>query len=310
MLGTRPIQDPPLADAEASSSELSAVDLIVPTMGALARAATAAATRICSEQPDDEAVHDFRVALRRMRSIARAARPLYGKRRCRRWEAALKRFGDATNALRDAEVLEGTITAAEFAGEGAIVAATWVRRQRRQRAALLRTAAALLDEGGHHSALDRVLKGMTIPRKPMSLRGFEARASATALADVAALLPVPPGDVERLHRLRIRFKRLRYSAEMLRGNWSPPALRDAATQTLGEERLRALARATRRSTKLQKRLGLLHDADQALAMLAADKELSEPHKRLLRQGLTRLRTVLVRRALRSLDANWSTPESR
>lgn len=53
---------------------------------------------------DDEALHDFRVALRRLRSWLRAFRPCLEDRLRRRAVRRLSRIADASNASRDAEV--------------------------------------------------------------------------------------------------------------------------------------------------------------------------------------------------------------
>ena len=54
-----------------------------------------------SDEDAEEAVHDFRVGLRRLRTALRAARRIYGKKRLREISEGLKRYGDVTSALRD-----------------------------------------------------------------------------------------------------------------------------------------------------------------------------------------------------------------
>ena len=271
-------------------------------MAGLADAAQAAAVRICSPAPDDEAVHDFRVALRRMRSLVRAARPLYGKKHCRKWEAKLKVFGDATNALRDAEVLAETLAAAELEGEAAAAATRWLAHAASQKDELFAAAVVMLDQSTHGKTLKRIVKRISkTPRKPHTVTAFDALASELALADVHALLPVPEGDVEQLHRLRIRFKRMRYVAEMLHGNWSPDELREPLHAAVGAARLSALEETAKQASKQQKRLGVLHDVDQGLEALATQAVLNEADVGLLRQGLEALRDQLVARALRALE---------
>jgi CHAD domain-containing protein len=72
-------------------------------------AALAAAIPRVVESADDEAIHDLRVAIRRLRTMLKMARPLFG-----RWHADVvrKAFADvmkATGDLRDEEVLEETL---------------------------------------------------------------------------------------------------------------------------------------------------------------------------------------------------------
>src|SRR6266702_3511109 len=62
------------------------------------------AARALELQDDDEALHDFRVALRRLRSVLRAFRPWLAGTVRRKHEKRLKRLGRGTNAARDAEV--------------------------------------------------------------------------------------------------------------------------------------------------------------------------------------------------------------
>lgn len=57
------------------------------------------------DQPDDqEALHDFRVSVRRLRSTLRAYRPLIAESVTKRQRRRLRDLGDRTNAGRDAEV--------------------------------------------------------------------------------------------------------------------------------------------------------------------------------------------------------------
>src|SRR5690349_1197711 len=71
----------------------------------------ASATRTSADGVDEEAVHDFRVALRRLRTFLRPARRLYGRSRMRRFEAELRHHAEASGALRDEEVLRATLMA-------------------------------------------------------------------------------------------------------------------------------------------------------------------------------------------------------
>src|ERR1700761_4558516 len=56
------------------------------------------------ERADDEALHDFRVALRRFRSIERAHRPWLDEALPKKLRRRLKELVDATGPARDAEV--------------------------------------------------------------------------------------------------------------------------------------------------------------------------------------------------------------
>src|SRR4051794_38610615 len=85
-----------------------------PALHVLVAEARAASLRVealepRSEAADPEAIHDFRVAIRRLRSVLRPVRPVYGRRRMRALAEGLKRVADATGTLRDEEVLRETL---------------------------------------------------------------------------------------------------------------------------------------------------------------------------------------------------------
>ena len=66
-------------------------------------AAREAAARL-DDPADTEALHDFRVAIRRLRSTLRAWRPVLGKGLRKRHRRALRALQGATGGGRDAEV--------------------------------------------------------------------------------------------------------------------------------------------------------------------------------------------------------------
>src|SRR6185369_10590775 len=61
---------------------------------------------------DAEAIHDYRVALRRLRTALRPARKAYGKKRLRRSEDELRAHARAAGLVRDEEVLHETLARA------------------------------------------------------------------------------------------------------------------------------------------------------------------------------------------------------
>ena len=58
---------------------------------------------------DTEAIHDYRVALRRLRTLLRAAAPLFKRGPMERLFDGLRRFARAAGAVRDEEVLAETL---------------------------------------------------------------------------------------------------------------------------------------------------------------------------------------------------------
>lgn len=270
--------------------ESAARDLVVPLLGAMIRAVRAATARVVSsggrrraaeasaEDPggDAEAVHDFRVALRRLRTVVRIVRDMHGRKRMRKIGEDLKRYADATGALRDEEVLRETLTAVEVTPGTRQALAQWMDRRRRQELSRRSGVVTLLREDG---SAPRALVRPPMPpqasladtlarlEKRLARGGADVSALDLALAsmsrargDVREHAAATPSDAEAMHALRIRFKRLRYTAELF-----APVLADAAA-------------AVRGATKLQKRLGELHDLDEALLRVSRAWGLSPRHR--------------------------------
>src|SRR6185312_2539616 len=71
--------EPPAEPVAAQRAE----DYLAPALFALVAAVRRQADRVAGGGPDPDAIHDFRVALRRLRTVLRPARALYGERRLR-----------------------------------------------------------------------------------------------------------------------------------------------------------------------------------------------------------------------------------
>lgn len=169
---------------------------------------------------DPNALHDFRVALRRVRSWVRAYRPHLGKAVPKRARKALRELADATNAGRDAEVQLAWIQqASQGCSPEQMGGAAWLtgrleeRRDQAYRGTIRRTS----------TWFDRV--------EP-ALRSKLRRAASPELdrfgAVTATLLQAhahgleqrleqirEPKDEAAIHQARIRAKRLRYLLEPL-----------------------------------------------------------------------------------------------
>ncbi|WP_438041493.1 CHAD domain-containing protein [Sorangium sp. So ce128] len=287
-----------------------------------ARRVVAASEQGESAEPDAEAVHDFRVSLRRLRTLLKPARRIYGRRRLRPVAEGLREFARATGALRDEEVLRETLTALELDEAARAAVAGWVA----QRARLEREARAhiveLLRQDRPHDAgatqADAPAAGDTgatqadapaagerlrlephlarldrrISRRKARKRGAEAlarRAIGDALDDVCALAASDPGDGAAMHALRIRFKRLRYSAE----TFSP---------LFGER----AERTAKSASRMQRRLGQLHDADEALAQMRSAEELAPDARAAVIEALVAERARLAHKATEELARELET----
>jgi CHAD domain-containing protein len=265
-------------------------DFLAPALFAMIAEVRAAQERVLGGGADPEAIHDFRVALRRLRTALRPARRVFGKRRLQEIAAELRRFAQATGALRDEEVLRETLGELPLAAGPAAALRLWLGRRARQERARRRAVAALLrapdgpDGPSLGSALSHLERRIGRPRRgDLPLAELGRAAAQEAHAGVLALAGSGTADGAAMHALRIAFKRLRYTAELL-----APALGEGAA---------AVAKA---SAKMQKRLGELHDVDEALVRVARARGLPDPVATALRRALLRARREVAARARRDL----------
>ncbi len=234
------------------------------------RVADAAAKRLL-EGRDEEALHDLRVGVRRLRSTLRSFRPWLRDTLRRRDERRLREHAAGTNEARDAEV-----------------GLAWLATQRasldaeRLRPGLELYAARLGERRGggaadrerlfeRHASLSRKLaRRLSRYERRIDEGGWRSGPSfaaalsgllASSLAELQARLHAPSGpeDEAGIHRARIRGKRLRYLLEPLRGTPGVDA-RDAVKRLKG----------------LQDLLGELHDLHVRGAELAALLEEAPP----------------------------------
>lgn len=190
-------------------------------------AAAKASTRV-ARRDDAEALHDFRVALRRLRCVLRAYAPWtdpvpkYLRKR-------LRRLARSTNAARDAEVqIEWLSHTPARLRADASPSLAWLRARlaQRQRAAsravrkLVRKEFAALEPRLH-----KVLQSGKHGRARVTVAGITfALASEQRLAEYRAELAVhlagigSVADRDAIHAARIGGKRLRYLLEPLRGS--------------------------------------------------------------------------------------------
>ncbi len=205
---------------------------------------------------DDEAIHDMRVVIRRMRVLLKLARPVYGRFHADAVRALLTHVHRASGALRDEEVLRetfGTLHIADPAfGE-------WVRRRAAREEVLRRAMLQRLRTGILRRAL-RLLRAMIAlpvpPRRRVPLADFARRAAERARREVEKRRDVETDDVAGLHQLRIAYKGLRYTTELL-GDALPSDVAAMAAP----------------AARFQKRLGEIHDMDVARATLARARSL-------------------------------------
>jgi CHAD domain-containing protein len=209
----------------------------------------------------DEALHDFRVALRRLRSVARALRPQLGPSLPRKQERRLRDVARATAAARDAEVQAAWVaterqgaSASELLGMEWLASRIEARRREGCERGLARAAARLRRTSRKLARPLSGAKGESPVADGPSFGTVLAGLLRSHLAELVDALSALGGplDVEPNHAARITGKHLRYLLEPLRGNRRANAR--VAVTVLKE---------------LQDILGEMHDAHVALEMVAS-----------------------------------------
>jgi CHAD domain-containing protein len=214
-------------------------------------ASLAKAVRRVKTNADGEALHDMRVAIRRLRTVLRFARPIYGRFRTDAVRSAFTEVQVKTGVLRDEEALAETLGGLPVDDPAFI---EW-RARRRAREKRLRSAVILRLRSGDVTRARRLLAALLLlpvkPSRDAEPGRFARRTVSRARKNVEALRDVATSDVEQMHELRILYKELRYSAELF-----------AEVLPLDLAALAAPA------ARFQKRLGDIHDIDTALEALS------------------------------------------
>lgn len=219
---------------------------------------------------DEEALHDFRVAVRRLRSTERAYRGCLGGGALRKFRKRVARAAQATGYARDLDVhlawLEherAVIRAHEQPGYDWLLQRLTAARQAERK----RLHKKL---GKHFGRLAGPYAKLKPADKPAAAMPFHAAAAqriqqaSDVLSRALRELPVEH-DEARVHQIRIDAKRLRYLVEPLR---APLVSAQTVVGTL---------------KGLQDLLGEVHDRQTLLAMLreAAEQAGAEHFRRLI-----------------------------
>jgi CHAD domain-containing protein len=225
---------------------------------------------------DEEAIHDMRVALRRLRVVLKLARPVYGRFHVDAVRTTMTRVHRASGALRDEEVLRETLTALGIEDWGW---AELLQRRRAREETLRRVVEQRLRAGGLRKPIRllRALLALPVPpkrRAPLSV--FARRAAARAMRDVDKLRDAPTDAGAAVHQLRIAYKRLRYTAEVLEAGLPL----DVA----------ALAKP---AAQFQKVLGTVHDLDVATSTVRRARSLDDRVKAAALRRLAEERALAI-----------------
>lgn len=235
------------------------------------------------QESDEDAIHDLRVAIRRLRTLLKVARPIFGRFHADVVRKAFAEVMRATGDLRDEEVLEETLN--DASDEPSF--RRWVAARKARERKLRDVVLGRIQRG----ELDRarlLLKAMMVfpihPERQVALARFARRTVEKARRGVEKKRDAAVEDATALHELRIAYKELRYSIELL------------------EEALPIDVRAMLEpATVFQKRLGELHDVDVATTTLNEATDLAASAREAALSGLARRRQKLVLKYLRELD---------
>lgn len=231
-----------------------------PVANAAADAIRMAGEALATHQPaalagDPEAVHQMRIATRRLRVTVE----LFGGTLSSGWFNAARRelkwLGGVIGALRDCDVIGQLIS--DRAGRLAPDLAAGVDPIRQtlsaRRLAVQVEMRRALESQRYHNLLGRIAAAPAKklpPAATVKTTASELLAPIARRVDKAGARLVPESDSRAFHKLRIRIKRLRYSFEML--------------AEAGDGEMKSAAKRLR---KMQDLLGEQHDAMMAAGWL-------------------------------------------
>lgn len=175
-------------------------------------------TESVARQGDDpDAVHDMRVAVRRLRATFRAVRPLMDRDEVDELRRELEWVGDRLGALRDLDVLMlGLRADADRLDAGdAVVATTLLHPLIAERESAREVLLAAL-ESDRYRNLMKMLRGTSAAPR---LRRDDVTLEQLAAKEYRRLRRrgdiTPSMSAAALHKRRIRIKRARYTAELV-----------------------------------------------------------------------------------------------
>ena len=239
---------------------------------------------------DPEDVHQMRVAVRRLRAILRASRPLFDPRWVDGLRRELKRLGTVLGGVRDLDVLHAYLRSQlealpapeRRAGQPYLLRpldADRVRERTSLRAALASPRYARLLRRLQAALVHPPTRPSSVPLPGIAASEFEK------LRKAVAKLPRQP-SAEELHAVRIKVKRARYAAEL-------------AQPMIG----RRVERFITKAKKLQDILGEHQDAVVAEEYLRKVTERT-PAAQALAQQLIKQQRTRRKKALAAFSKKW------
>lgn len=240
-----------------------------------------------------DAVHDCRVELMRLRSVVSSLPEAMAERTARHLDAELKWLRRALATVREYDVVLAALTRLARKGAPHPDYAPLRAHCRKQRELALVAARHKLASKRAARLIARLQKmaqrNAASRHAPAPLRSSADAALSRALDRVLRRGHHRPQlDADGLHRLRIALKRLRYTAEPLRGLYAPPAF-DTYCDTL---------------QPLLQRLGGMQDA---VLLVAAATAIEHDHRAPAEHAVSRLRRYgerLLRHHRHRLGRDW------
>ena len=228
--------------------------------------------RVLASTSDEDAVHDLRVALRRLRTVLEVGRRVFGRFHADEVRRSFRDVQRATGLLRDEEVFLALVVSLGVTHPGV---AAWLDLRRAREKRLRQTLARIirlgeLDHG--RRMLDALLAFRVKPSRDKRLTKFARRAVDRVRRGVERRRTARLDDVESLHELRVNYKRLRYTVE-----------------TFGDVLPSDLAALGQPAARMQSRLGDLHDVDIAISCVLRARALSHDARRELLAALSHFR---------------------
>lgn len=170
---------------------------------------------------DMDAVHDMRVASRRLREVMRLLAPVYSSREFGAWYKRVRRITRALGPVRDADVFIDDFTKMlrELGPGGSRAVAFMVGYRmglRERELAALNDELAKLDLAANRKSFAKLARSASDSAEAASpLAAFAHAAVAERAAIVFGAQPVALDEANTLeqHALRIDYKRLRYAVE-------------------------------------------------------------------------------------------------
>ncbi|HEU5330720.1 MAG TPA: CHAD domain-containing protein [Thermomicrobiales bacterium] len=306
--GKKPVKPPPLlATIGAMTADLPFSALLPALLGERLAVALPLVARVRAGD-DPEAVHDLRVALRRLRATLGAAEPYYRTKPYQRQQRRIKALAGALGAVRDNDVLLALL--GEYANGSAPDERPGLARlgdalaadREQEHRALLQVLDAWDEQDGSYAADFHAFSAQ--PRRDRardwdSVTTVAARALTRDLDQIdrraGELEAVERDDVEAFHRVRIAAKHVRYTLELF-----APVLNDDTPASTEELR------------RIQDTLGRLHDWDVLRELLltervaTAEHDIRRLHEAVMAPGSRAARLAAVRELLAAPDAFVAT----